>query len=97
MGLRLRDLFGVDKPIIAMLHLPGMPGRPRHDRVAGIDRLVDSVAHDIAVLQATGIDGFLFCNEADLPFQLQVGPETAATMAAAAMVLAAVKAASRSC
>ena len=59
-----------------------MPGRPRHDPVAGIDRLVDSVAHDIAVLQAIGIDGFLFCNEADLPYQLQVGPEIAATMAA---------------
>ena len=82
MGLRLRDLFGVDKPIIAMLHLPGMPGRPRHDRAAGIDRLVDSVANDIAVLQATGIDGFLFCNEADLPYQLQVGLEVSASMAA---------------
>jgi membrane complex biogenesis BtpA family protein len=81
-ALRLRDLFGVDKPIIAMLHLPGMPGRPRHDRAAGIDRLVDSVANDIAVLQATGIDGFLFCNEADLPYQLQVGPEVSASMAA---------------
>jgi len=65
-----------------MLHMPAMPGRPRHDPVAGIDRLVDSVAHDIAVLQAIGIDGFLFCNEADLPYQLQVGPEIAATMAA---------------
>ena len=82
MALRLRDLFGVDKPIIAMLHMPAMPGRPRHDPVAGIDRLVDSVAHDIAVLQAIGIDGFLFCNEADLPYQMQVGPEIAATMAA---------------
>ena len=82
MALRLRDLFGVDKPIIAMLHLPGMPGRPRQDRAAGIDRLVDSVANDIAVLQATGIDGFLFCNEADLPYQLQVGLEVSASMAA---------------
>jgi len=81
-ALLLRDLFGVDKPIIAMLHLPGMPGRPRHDRPAGIDRLVDSVASDITVLQATGIDGLLFCNEADLPYQLRVGPEIPATMAA---------------
>jgi membrane complex biogenesis BtpA family protein len=81
-ALRLRELFGVDRPIIAMLHLPAMPGRPRHDPVAGIDRLVDSVAHDVAVLQATGIDGFLFCNEADLPYQMKVGPEIAATMAA---------------
>ena len=82
MGLRLQDLFGVDKPIIAMLHLPGLPGRPRHDRMAGIDRLVDSVARDIATLEAAGVDGFLFCNEADLPYQLRVGPEIPAAMAA---------------
>lgn len=82
MALRLRDLFGVAKPIIAMLHLPGLPGRPRHDRAAGVDRLVDAVAHDITILQGIGIDGFLFCNEADLPYQLRVGPEIPAAMAA---------------
>ena len=28
------------------------------------------------------MDGLLFCNEADLPYRLQTGPETAAAMAA---------------
>jgi membrane complex biogenesis BtpA family protein len=78
----LRRLFGVDKPVIAMLHLPAMPGRPRHDRAAGMQHLVETVERDLEALQAAGVDGFLFCNEADLPYQMHVGPEVAAGMAA---------------
>ncbi|HUZ68878.1 MAG TPA: BtpA/SgcQ family protein [Candidatus Saccharimonadales bacterium] len=78
----LHRLFGVDKPIIAMLHLPAMPGRPRHDRAAGMGHLVDTVSRDIDALQHAGVDGFLFCNEADLPYRIGVGPEAVAGMAA---------------
>ncbi len=78
----LQRLFGVDKPIIAMLHLPAMPGRPRHDRSAGMAYVVDTVGRDLEALQVAGVDGFLFCNEADLPYQIGVGPEVAAGMAA---------------
>ncbi|MHB8488051.1 MAG: BtpA/SgcQ family protein [Candidatus Dormibacteria bacterium] len=72
----------MDKPAIAMLHLPAMPGRPRHDRTAGMQHLVDTVERDLEALQSAGVDGFLFCNEADLPYQMRVGPEVAAGMAA---------------
>jgi hypothetical protein len=78
----LRDLFGVDKPIVAMVHLAALPGRPRHDREAGMPPIVEAVARDVEALQAAGVDGLLFCNEADLPYQLRVGPEAAAAMAA---------------
>ena len=78
----LHRLFGVDKPIIAMLHLPALPGRPRHDRAAGMGHLLDTVSRDIDVLQHAGVDGFLFCNEADLPYQIGVGLEAVAGMAA---------------
>ncbi len=78
----LRDLFGVSKPIIAMLHLPALPGRPRHDPQAGLQPIIDAVARDLAALQDAGVDGLLFCNEADLPYQIGVGPEAVAAMAA---------------
>jgi hypothetical protein len=78
----LRDLFGVRQPIIAMLHVPALPGRPRHDRRAGMRAIIDTVAQDLAALQDAGADGLLFCNEGDLPYQLGVGPEAAAAMAA---------------
>ncbi len=78
----LERTFGVRKPIIAMLHLPGLPGRPWHDAPGGLSKAVDRVGRDLAALQAEGVDGVMFCNEADLPYQLQVGPEIVAGMAA---------------
>ncbi|HET7028098.1 MAG TPA: BtpA/SgcQ family protein, partial [Candidatus Limnocylindrales bacterium] len=77
----LDDVFGTPKPVIAMLHFLGLPGRPRHDRIAGRQRLVDAIAADLRVLQDVGVDGVLFCNEADIPYQLAVGPEIPAAMA----------------
>ena len=35
MTMTLEQRFGVSKPVIAMLHFPGLPGRPWHDREAG--------------------------------------------------------------
>jgi uncharacterized protein len=80
--LSLTATFGAAKPVIAMVHFPGLPGRPWHDRPAGRDHLVDVVGADLAALQDAGVDGLLFCNEADLPYQLAVGPEIPAAMAA---------------
>ena len=77
----LNRIFGVPKPVIAMLHLPALPGRPLHDRAAGVAAAVDSVARDLDALQDAGVDGVLFCNEADLPYQLEVGHEITAAMA----------------
>ena len=36
-----RDLFGVDKPIIAMCHLHAMPGDPGYDPVRGVEWIVE--------------------------------------------------------
>jgi uncharacterized protein len=77
-----KDRFGTDKPVIAMVHFPGLPGRPRQDRAAGRAHLVDVIGRDLTALQDAGVDGLLFCNEADLPYQLAVGPEIPAAMAA---------------
>lgn len=77
----LTRLFAVPKPVIAMLHLPGLPGRPQHDREAAVADAVEAVGRDLEALQAAGVDGVLFCNEADIPYQLKVGPEITAAMA----------------
>src|SRR5215467_3646969 len=78
----LEDIFGTIKPVIAMVHFPALPGRPRHDRGAGPARLLDVVGRDLEVLQDAGVDAVLFCNENDIPYQLTVGPEIPAAMAA---------------
>jgi hypothetical protein len=79
----LERIFGTQRPLIAMCHLHALPGRPRHDVAAGIDGIVERLARDVAALQDAGVDGLLFCNEHDIPYQLQVGHEAVAAMAAA--------------
>jgi uncharacterized protein len=44
--------------------------------------LLDVVGRDLEVLQDAGVDAVLFCNEADIPYQLEVGPEIPTAMAA---------------
>ena len=78
----LKAMFGTDKPVVAMMHAGALPGRPRHDAEKGMQNILDALARDLYVLQRAGVDGLLFCNEADLPYQLQTGPEVAAAMAA---------------
>jgi uncharacterized protein len=80
----LKNLFGTAKPVIAMMHAGALPGRPRHDPAQNknLEPIRDALARDLDALQRAGVDGLLFCNEADLPYRLQTGPETAAAMAA---------------
>jgi uncharacterized protein len=78
----LKDLFGVEKPLIAMCHLQGLPGRPRYDAAGGMDRIVELAGRDLTALQDGGVDAVLFCNEHDLPYSTHVGVEAAAAMAA---------------
>ena len=82
LNLSLAQRFGTQKPVIGMLHFPGLPGRPRHNRELGRSHLVDVVGRDLETLQTAGVDGVLFCNENDIPYQLAVGPEIPAAMAA---------------
>lgn len=77
----LSRIFSRPKPIIGMVHLPASPGQPRYIG-APFAAVVDGVRRDIEGLQAGGIDGVMYCNEADLPYATSVGPEIPAYMAA---------------
>ena len=78
---RFIDLFAVEKPIIAMAHLPPLPGTPLYDEEAGVAGIVDAVRADVDILLAAGVDGILFCNEGDRPYSLKGGFEGAALLA----------------
>jgi uncharacterized protein len=75
-----QDVFGHEKAIIGMIHLPALPGTPRYDERGGMAAIVARVEADLENLQSGGIDAVMFCNEDDRPYQLQVGPEAAAAM-----------------
>lgn len=76
----IEALFGVKKPVIAMAHLPALPGTPRYDEAGGVGRLVDWVRADVDKLVAGGVDAILFCNEDDRPYAFQAGIEQIAAM-----------------
>jgi membrane complex biogenesis BtpA family protein len=77
----LKDVFRVDKPIIAMCHLKAMPGDPGYDPQKGMDWVVESARADLRALQEGGVDGVMFSNEASLPYLTKVEPITTACMA----------------
>ncbi|MDX6744194.1 BtpA/SgcQ family protein [Actinocorallia sp. A-T 12471] len=72
---------GTAKPLIAMAHLPALPGTPLYDAGAGVQGIVDQVSEEVAVLVDAGFDAVMFCNENDRPYELNAGPEAAAVMA----------------
>jgi membrane complex biogenesis BtpA family protein len=79
----LHELFGKPKAIIAMAHLPALPGQPLHDPARGMRGIVDTVRRDLEVLSASDIDGILFCNENDRPYRTRASAAQVAAMAAA--------------
>lgn len=77
----LADVFGVDKPVIAMCHLDALPGDPGFDRQGGMGRVVARAAQDIAALEAGGVDAIMISNEFSLPYLTKTEPITAIAMA----------------
>jgi uncharacterized protein len=76
----LKELFGKEKPVIAMSHFPPLPGTPLHDPKMGADAMIDCMGNDLQKLLDAGVDGILFCNEGDRPYTLQPDYEAAAVM-----------------
>lgn len=77
----IKDVFGIDKPIIAMCHFQAMPGDPRYDYEKGISFVLDAARKDMLALQNGGVDAIMFSNEFSLPYLTKTEPITAITMA----------------
>ena len=78
---RLKDLFGTEKPIIALLHFRALPGDPFYNADCSMEKVVEHASHDLAGLQSGGVDGILFSNEFSLPYQNRVDHVVTAAMA----------------
>lgn len=78
---RFRTVFpNAARPLIAMAHIPALPGTPLYSG-GGMDEIIDHVHRDVAILVDAGFDAVLFCNENDRPYELHGGPESAAFLA----------------
>jgi membrane complex biogenesis BtpA family protein len=76
----IKDLFGREKPVIAMAHIPALPGTPRYDAALGLDGLIDKLRPDIQYLVKGGVEAIMFCNEDDRPYTFQAPMEQVAAM-----------------
>ena len=91
-GLRLNslaDLFGLDKPIIGMVHLWPLPGAPGYAGY-GMDTILDRARRDAEALLEGGVDGLIVENMWDLPYyvgtDVQMEAVTAQAVAASKIV-----------
>jgi len=73
-------MFGVEKPIIGMVHLLALPGAPRYDSRTGIAGNLEWAMNDARALEDGGVDAVMFCNEFDVPYPKKVGAETVAAV-----------------
>ncbi|MBQ1323036.1 MAG: SgcQ protein, partial [Erysipelotrichaceae bacterium] len=77
----LKELFHVEKPIIAMCHLLPLPGDPYYDEEKGLEAVIERAKKDVQALQDGGVDGIMFSNEYSLPYLTKMEPITLAAMA----------------
>lgn len=77
----LKDMFGTEKPIIAMCHFDPMPGDPSYDAERGLPWIIERVRSNLRALQDGGVDAVMFSNESSLPYLTKVEPITYVTMA----------------
>ena len=69
------------KTVVAMVHVPALPGSPDYDSATGMNKLLDSVVADLEALQSGGVDAVMFGNEFDRPYVLTAPPEGLAALA----------------
>jgi membrane complex biogenesis BtpA family protein len=68
------------KPIIGMIHMPALPGAPRH--TMDLEALVGFALNEAGILERTGCDACIVENVGDAPFfREHVPPITTAAMA----------------
>ena len=73
-----KKIFGCDKPIIGCLHLLPLPGTPYYNEETTIEKNIERLKHDAAILMENGVDAVVFANEGDRPYLTSVGPEVIA-------------------
>lgn len=80
----LKAVFGTDKPILGMIHLPPLPGSPNYG--GDMTNVLDHALKDADTLVKCGIDAIIVENLGDYPYYpMTTEPETVAAMTRAAL------------
>ena len=65
----MNDMFGVQKPIIALLHLRAMPGDPLYGPGDSMDSVLATAREELHLLQDGGVDGILIAMSSACPMR----------------------------
>jgi membrane complex biogenesis BtpA family protein len=77
----LRDLFGVEKPVVGCIHLLPLPGSPLYD--GKMKDVYETAERETEILLKQGVHGLIVENFRDKPFfPARIPPETVASLAA---------------
>ncbi|MGM0603604.1 MAG: BtpA/SgcQ family protein [Bacillota bacterium] len=78
----LEKIYGVEKPILGMIHLKPLPGAPHFDG-GSLDEVIEFALKEVEAFVKGGVDGLVIENAWDIPFSRpeNIGHETSAAMA----------------
>ncbi len=78
----LKNIYGVEKPILGMIHLKPLPGAP-HFEGGSLDEVIEFALKEVEAFVKGGVDGLVIENAWDIPFPRpeDIGHETSAAMA----------------
>lgn len=74
-----KEMFGQEKPVIALLHIKALPADPLYE--GDMEAVAEQAGHDLRALQDGGVDGILFSNEFSMPYQQKTDIVTVSAMA----------------
>ena len=78
-AVRLRELFGAERPVIGSIALLPLPGSPRFG--GELEPVVEAALEDASALESGGVDGLSVENIGDAPyFKTEAPPETVASI-----------------
>lgn len=81
MNSRFFKLFKTYKPIIAMVHLGALIGKPLLNLNSGQDAILENARNDFHALQDSDVNPTMFRNENDRPYEFEVDVASTATVA----------------
>jgi uncharacterized protein len=75
----IKNIFGVNRALIGVIHVGGLPGTPSHDR--SLTRVVEEAVAEARMYSSAGFHGLLIENTHDRPYlKGAVGPEIVASL-----------------
>ena len=77
--MKNKKLFGVNKPVIGMIHVDALPGTPKYK--GDVENIINSAVKEAMIYKNSGIDAIAIENMHDIPYlKRNVGPEIISLM-----------------